>query len=99
MGQCGASLRARMSRSKKSVRAAEQERPDVAEARLRWASQAGPPRRRPRSLGTLEDSDVCGRAATGWVHRALCHRLRDERGDLHRISTAMLGTVSAVRRY
>lgn len=27
-----------MSRSKKSVRAAEQERPDVAEARLRWAS-------------------------------------------------------------
>src|SRR5579872_1008904 len=38
MGQCGASSRARMSRSKKSVRAAEQERPDVAEARLRWAS-------------------------------------------------------------
>src|SRR5262249_17644178 len=34
--RCGASLSARPSRSKKSVRAAEQERPDVAQARQCW---------------------------------------------------------------
>src|SRR5262249_54363338 len=37
MGRCGASSRAKTSRLKKSERAAEQERPDVAEARTQWA--------------------------------------------------------------
>jgi hypothetical protein len=36
MGRNGASSRARTSSSKKTVQAAEQERPDVAQAREQW---------------------------------------------------------------
>ena len=125
MGQFGDFVRARGCHGLKSVQAAEQERPDVAEARLRWANDLqsrilpsscfvdedrgvnqdgaalGGPSGAAASSATFPGdlkSDFCGRVATGWVHRALRHRLRHKRRDLHPISAVML-IVAAARRY
>jgi hypothetical protein len=65
-----------------------------------FCSETGPKRAliqsgRSRSLGTLEDSDLRGRVASGRVHRTLRHRLRDERGDLRRVPWSFLEEAAA----
>src|SRR5262249_55545605 len=79
---------------KKSLRAAEQDRPDVAQARRSWKRRQGmlPTTAWLRTAGALENSYVRGRLTPEWNDGAVCGRWLDERKDVPRICRPVFGS-------
>src|SRR5207249_4429510 len=109
---CGASSSATPSASKKSLRAAEQDRADVVRARRCWKDRGqyenGPaerpvPARRAtgwlRTAGTLENPYLRSRPAPEWDDGAVCDRWLDERKDVPRICRAVSRSCAQTQRH